>query len=132
MISESTGNIEVTSEVGVEIIDVASGEIVAAYKNTTTAGSGRPMEAKTQSIKKVAILAARSLANQTIETWQNASLNGHEFTIEIRNVKKKRSQERPVLNVLESLGSISSTTNPEPSTLLVKMQFKGLFVAVNG
>ena len=125
MISESTGNTEVTSEVGVEIIDVASGEIVAAYRNTTTAGSSRPMEAKTQSIKKVAILAARTLASQTIETWQNASLNGREFTIEIRNVKSKRSQERPVLNALESLGSISSTTNPESSTLLVKLQFKG-------
>lgn len=125
MISESTGNIEVTSEVGVEIIDVASGEIVAAYRNTATAASSRPMEAKSQSIKKAAVIAARILANQTIETWQNASLNGREFTIEFRNIKSKRSQERPILNVLESLGSITSSTNPETSILLVKLQFKG-------
>ena len=125
MISDSTGNTEVTSEVGVEIIDVASGEIVAAYRNTATAGSSRPKEAKSQSIKKVAVLAARTLASQTIETWQNAALNGREFTIEVRNIKSKRSQERPFLAVLESLGSISSSTNPEAKVLLVKLQFKG-------
>jgi hypothetical protein len=126
MISESTGNTEVTCEVGVEIIDVSTGDVVAAYRNTATAGSSRPMEAKAQSIKKIAVLAARTLANQTIETWQNASLNGKEYTVEIRNVKSKRSQERPILNVLEALGSISNTTNPESAVLLVKMQFKGL------
>jgi len=125
MISESTGNTEVTCEVGVEIIDVASGDIVAAYRNSATAGSSRPMEAKAQSIKKASILAARVLAKQTIETWQNAALNGKEYTVEVRNIKSKRAQERPILNVLESLGSISSTTNPGKEILLVKLQFKG-------
>lgn len=125
LISSSTGNTEVTSEIGVEIIDVGSGKIVAAYKNTATAGSRRPQEAKPQSIKKVAVLAARTLAGQTIETWQDASLNGREFEVEFRNIKSTRSQERPILNALEALGTLSSTSNTDKSTLLVKIRFKG-------
>lgn len=126
LVSKSNGNTEVTSEIGVEIIDVASGDIVAAYRNTVTAGSSRPKEARAQSIKKAAVLAARTLADQTLETWQNASLNGRDFTVEVRNIKSKRAQERPILAALESLGTISSNTNPEKTILLVKVQYKGM------
>ena len=124
-ISESTGNTEVTAQIGVQIIDVGSGDIVASYANTATASSGKPMEAKAQSIKKVAVLAARTLAGQTIDTWQDRSLNGRMYTIEVRKITSKRSQERPILNAIESLAQITASTNPEKDVLLVKVTYKG-------
>ena len=124
-VSASTGNTEVTAQIGVQIIDVGSGDIVASYANTSTASSSKPMEAKAQSIKKVAVLAARTLAGQTIDTWQDRSLNGRTYTIEIRKITSKRGQERPILNAIESLAQITASTNPEKDVLLVKVLFKG-------
>lgn len=125
VVSKSTGNTEVTAQIGVQIIDVGSGDIVASYANTATASSSKPMEANAQSIKKVAVLAARTLAGQTIDTWQDRSLNGRTYTIEVRKITSKRSQERPILNAIESLAQITASTNPQKDILLVKVMFKG-------
>lgn len=124
-ISESTGNTEVTAQIGVQIIDVGSGDIVASYANTATASSSKPMEAQVQAVKKAAVLAARTLAGQTIDTWQDRSLNGRTYTIEVRKITSKRSQERPILNAIESLAQITASTNPEKDVLLVKVMYKG-------
>lgn len=50
--NENTSNYVVTSKVGIEIIDVNSGDIVAVYSNTTNASSNSVENARVQSIKR--------------------------------------------------------------------------------
>ncbi len=124
-ISEATGNQEVKSQIGVEIIDVNSGDIVGSFTNTATASSSNGDEAKIQSIKKNAVLASRTLAAQTIEVWQKRSLNGRQYSIEIRNIKSQRSQKIPLVTAIQGLAQITNQSNPDSTTLLVKVLFKG-------
>lgn len=123
--SENTGNYEARTQIGVEIIDVNSGDIVAAYSNTAKASNKSEEEARTQSIKKVAILAARTLADQTITTWQERSLTGRQYAIEIRNITNIRRQKMPIMNAIESVAQVTSQTQPQKGVLLVNVLYKG-------
>ena len=124
-LSENTGNYEVRTQIGVEIIDVNSGDIVAAYSNTAKASNKSEEEAKCQSIKKLAVLAARTLADQTITTWQERSLSGRTYTIEIRNLTNIRRQKLPLMSAIESIGQITSQTQPQKGVLLLNVLYKG-------
>ena len=124
-ISESTGNHEVRSKVGIEIIDVNSGDIVSAYSNTTKASSRSREDADAQSIKSIAVLAARALAGQTLQTWEKRASTGQYFTIEVRNISNIRKQQRPLLKALESIASIRQHTNPSQNVLLMEVSYKG-------
>ena len=124
-VSEATGNQEVKTQIGVEIIDVNSGDIVGSFSNSATGSSSSADEARMQSIKKNAVLAARTLAAQTIDVWQKRSLNGRQFGIEVRNIKSIRSQQLPILAALKGVAQISSQSNPDKTTLLVRVMYKG-------
>ncbi|HBA88894.1 MAG TPA: hypothetical protein DCZ75_13200 [Geobacter sp.] len=124
-VSEATGNLEVKTQIGVEVIEVGSGDVVGSYTNTMTAASGNAGEARMQSIKKNAVLAARTLAGQTVDVWQKRSLNGRQYSIEVRNIRSVRSQQLPILSAIKGLAQITSQTNSDKSTLLVKVVFKG-------
>lgn len=124
-ISEATGNQLVKTQVGVEIIDVHSGDIVGSYTNTATATSSSIDEARMQAIKKIAVLAARTLAGQTIDVWQKRSLNGKQYSIEVRNVKSVRSQQLPILSAIKGIAQITGQSNANKTTLLVKVMYKG-------
>jgi hypothetical protein len=124
-VSEATGNQEVKTQIGVEIIDVNSGDVVGSFTNTATATSSNFDEAKMQSIKKNAVLASRTLAGQTIDVWQKRSLNGRQYSIEIRNVKSVRSQQLPILSAIKGIAQITNQANPDKATLLVKVMYKG-------
>ncbi|HOV91159.1 MAG TPA: flagellar assembly protein T N-terminal domain-containing protein [Syntrophorhabdaceae bacterium] len=124
-ISESTGKPVVRSKVGVEIIDVNSGDIVGVYSNTTNATSSSREEAEAQAIKKIAVLAAKTLAGQTVETWEKRSAVGQFYTIEVRNITNTRKQQRPLIKVIESVANIRQQTNPENKVLLIQVSFKG-------
>ena len=124
-VSEATGNPEVKTQIGVEIIDVNSGDIVGSFSNTATAASSNVDEARLQSIKKNAMLAARTLAGQTIDVWQKRSLNGRQYAVEIRNIKSVRSQQLPILSAIKGLAQITNQSNSDKKTLLVKVMFKG-------
>jgi len=123
--SETTGNQEVTARLGIEIIDVNSGDIVASYSNTAKTSNKSEEEAKIQSIKKISILAARTLADQTITTWQERSLTGREYSVEFRNITSIRGQKMPVMKAVESVAKIKSQTSPQPTILLLHVLFKG-------
>jgi hypothetical protein len=123
--SDATNNQEVTAKIGVEIIDVNSGDVVASYSNTAKSSNRSDEEAKVQAIKKIGVLAARTLADQTISTWQERSLSGREYTIEIRNLTSMRKQKIPVMNAVESLAKIKSQTSPQANVLLLNVLFKG-------
>lgn len=124
-LNENTGSYVVTSKLGVEIIDVNSGDIVASYSNTASASSSSQENARAQSIKKVAVLAARTMASQTIDKWQDRANNGMKFTIEVRNVKSARGQKMPFLKALKAVAQITSQTSPKENTLLLDVMYKG-------
>jgi len=124
-VSEATGNQEVKTQIGVEIIDVNSGDVVGSFTNTATATSSNVDEAKMQSIKKNAVLAARTLAGQTIDVWQKRSLNGRQYSVEVRNIKSVRSQQSPIIAALKGMAQIKNQTNSDKTTLLVTVLYKG-------
>lgn len=123
--SDNTGNYEVTAQVGVEIIDVNSGDVVSSYSNTATATTKSEANAKAQAIKKVAVLAARTLADQTITTWQERSLSGRQYSIEIKNITSMRKQKKPIMDAIESIAQITGQSSPQDGTLLVQVTYKG-------
>ncbi|MFN4149644.1 MAG: hypothetical protein ACK4IX_01775 [Candidatus Sericytochromatia bacterium] len=123
--NENTASYVVTSKVGVEIIDVNSGDIVSSYSNTASASSSSQENAKNQSIKKIAILGAKTLASQTLDKWQDRSNNGMKYTIEIRNITSARSQKIPFMKALKNIVQVTSQTSPEQSILLLDVMYKG-------
>jgi hypothetical protein len=115
-----------TVKIGVEIIDVNSSNIVASYSNTQTALNSNPSLAKSQGIKKCAVLAARTLASQTLTTWQRTAETGSRFSVEFRGVTSVRSQQRPIVTAIEEIGAqMQSVTTPEQGNLLVQCIYKG-------
>ena len=123
--SSATGQVEVTGKIGTEIIDVNSGDVVAAYSNTVTVSNSSVDKAKAQLIKKASVVAARTLASQTLQTWQERAEKGRQYTVEIRNMTKARSQKMPFEKALKTIASISSQTSPEKGVQTYTVLFKG-------
>ena len=123
--SAATGQPEITAKIGTEIIDVNSGEVVASYSNTVTATNTNIDKDKAQVIKKAAIAAAKTLASQSLQTLEKRAEKGRQYTIEIRNIKKARSQKIPIEKALKSIGSISSQTSPSAGVQDYTVLYKG-------
>lgn len=123
--SAATGQLEVTGKIGTEIIDVNSGDVVASYSNTVTVSNSNIDKAKAQLIKKAAVVAARTLASQTLQTWQERSEKGRQYTVEIRNMTKARSQKIPFEKAVKSIASISSQTSPAAGVQTYTLVYKG-------
>ena len=123
--SAATGQIEVTGKIGTEIIDVNSGDVVASYSNTVTVSNSNVDKAKAQLIKKASVVAARTLASQTLQTWQERAEKGRQYTVEIRNMTKARSQKLPFEKALKSIASISSQTSPAKGVQTYTLLYKG-------
>jgi hypothetical protein len=81
VVSEATGNQEAKTQIGVEILDVTTGDIVGSFSNNASASSSNADEARMLSIKKNALLAARTLAARTIGVWQKSSPNGRQVLL---------------------------------------------------
>lgn len=123
--SAATGQPEITAKIGTEIIDVNSGDIVASYSNTVTASNSNIDKAKSQVVKKAAVVAARTLASQTLQTWQERAENGRQYTVEVRNMTKARSQKLPFEKALKSIAKISSQTSPKTGVQTYQLLYKG-------
>ncbi len=123
--SDSTGNYEASVQVGVEIIDVNSGDIIGSYSNTASSSNNDANTAKSQAIKKVAIIAAKSLAGQTIDKWQDRSLNGKQFVLELTNITNIRKQKLIFIKAVESVAQVTSQTSPAQGILLLHVLYKG-------
>ncbi|MDY6330309.1 MAG: hypothetical protein SPL52_02280 [Fibrobacter sp.] len=123
--SAATGQPEITAKIGTEIIDVNSGDVVASYSNTVTASNSNIDKAKSQVIKKAAVVAARTLASQTLQTWQERAESGRQYTVEIRNMTKARSQKIPFEKALKSIAKISSQTSPKTGVQTYQVLYKG-------
>lgn len=122
---ENTGNYTAISKLGVEIIDVNSGQIIASYSNTASASSSSDQKAKAQVIKKIAVVGAKTLSSQTINKWQEVALNGQKYTVELRNFSSARSQKIPFLNAVKGVSEINSQTSPNKTTLSLDVTYKG-------
>ncbi len=115
-----------TVALGVEIIDVNSGQIVASYSNTASAINTSADEAIVQAINKVAILGARTLADQTVVTWNETATLGATYTIILENFTSIRSQQRPFMLAVEEVASqVVNTTSPDETTLLMRIMYTG-------
>jgi hypothetical protein len=123
--SAATGQPEITAKIGTEIIDVNSGDVVASYSNTVTASNSNIDKAKSQVIKKAAVVAARTLASQTLQTWQERAESGRQYTVEVRNMTKARSQKIPFEKALKSIAKISSQTSPKTGVQTYQVLYKG-------
>lgn len=123
--NSATGQPEITAKIGSEIIDVNSGDVVASYSNTVTATSSNIDKAKAQVIKKAAVVAAKTLASQTLQTWQERAEKGRQYTVEIRNMTKARSQKLPFEKALKAIASISSQTSPATGVQTYTVLYKG-------
>ena len=123
--SAATGQPEITAKIGAEIIDVNSGDVVASYSNTVTASNSNIDKAKSQVIKKAAVVAARTLASQTLQTWQERAESGRQYTVEVRNMTKARSQKIPFEKALKSIAKISSQTSPKTGVQTYQVLYKG-------
>jgi TolB-like protein len=124
--SKETGNFEITAQIGVEIVDVNSGDVVSSYSNTATAASKSAPNARVQAIKKVAIISARNLAEQTINTWKVRSESGRQYVIEINNIFNARRQKRAIMDVMAEINAdVLSHTEPKLNTMLLRLSYKG-------
>lgn len=123
--SSSSSRQDVTAEINVEIIDVGSGDTVGSYSNTVTAADTSELTSEAQAIKKAAILAARTMADQVLKKWQERALSGRSYTIEIRNIKSARSQRMPLITMISSLATIRSQTSPQPTVLSLDVLYQG-------
>ena len=117
--------IKASLQIGVEIIDVNSGEVVAAFSNGVHTVATSMEVARNGGINKAAVVAARTLSEQVMEAWINAADNGAQFTVELRKMKSARSQKIPFEKALKSVVTINSQTQPKKDVVTYAVTFKG-------
>ena len=117
--------IKASLQVGVEVIDVNSGEVVAAFSNAVHTVATSVEVARNGCINKAAIVAASTLSEQVMDAWINAADNGSQFTVELRKMKSARSQKIPFEKALKSVVSINSQTQPQKDVVTYAVTFKG-------
>ena len=117
--------IKASLQIGVEIVDVNSGEVVAAFSNGVHAVATSMEVARNGGINKAAVVAARTLSEQVMEAWINAADNGSQFTVELRKMKSARSQKIPFEKALKSVVTINSQTQPAKDVVTYAVTFKG-------
>ena len=117
--------IKASLQVGVEVIDVNSGEVVAAFSNAVHTVATSVEVARNGGINKAAVVAASTLSEQVMDAWINAADNGSQFTVELRKMKSARSQKIPFEKALKSVVSINSQTQPQKDVVTYAVTFKG-------
>lgn len=117
--------IKASLQIGVEVIDVNSGEVVAAFSNGVHTVASSVEVARNGGINKAAVVAARTLSEQVLESWVNAADNGAQFTVELRKMKSARSQKIPFEKALKSVVTINSQTQPAKDVVTYAVTFKG-------
>ena len=117
--------IKASLQIGVEVIDVNSGEVIAAFSNAVHTVATSAEVARNGGINKAAVVAARTLSEQVMEAWINAADNGAQFTVELRNMKSARSQKIPFEKALKSVVTINSQTQPKKDIVTYAVTFKG-------
>ena len=122
----ATGNkVKASLQIGVEVINVNSGEIVASFSNAVHTVAASMEVARNGGINKAAVVAARNLSEQVMEAWINAADNGSQYIVELRNMKSARSQKMPFEKALKGVATLSSQTQPQKDIVTYTVVFKG-------
>ena len=122
----ASGNkVKASLQIGVEVINVNSGEIVASFSNAVHTVASTMEVARNGGINKAAVVAARTLSEQVMEAWINAADNGSQYTVELRNMKSARSQRMPFEKALKGIATLSSQTQPQKDVVTYSVVFKG-------
>ena len=122
----ASGNkIKASLQIGVEVVNVNSGEIVATFSNAVHTVASTMEVARNGGINKAAVVAARNLSEQVLEAWISAADNGSQYTVELRNMKSARSQKIPFEKALKTVVSINSQTQPKKDVVTYAVTFKG-------
>lgn len=119
------GKIKASLQIGVEVIDVNSGEVIAAFSNAIHTVATSAEVARNGGINKAAVVAARTLSEQVMDAWINAADNGSQFTVELRKMKSARSQKIPFEKALKTVVTINSQTQPAKDVVTYAVTFKG-------
>ena len=117
--------IKASLQIGVEVIDVNSGEVIAAFSNGVHTVATSKEVARNGGINKAAVIAARTLSEQVMEAWINAADNGSQFVVELRKMKSARSQKIPFEKALKGVVTINSQTQPAKDVVTYSVTFKG-------
>ena len=117
--------IKASLQIGVEVIDVNSGEVIAAFSNGVHAVAANQETARNGGINKAAVIAARTLSEQVMDAWINAADNGSQFVVELRKMKSARSQKIPFEKALKGVVTINSQTQPAKDVVTYSVTFKG-------
>jgi len=117
--------IKAAIQIGVEVIDVNSGEVIAAFSNGVQSVAATQELARNGGINKAAVIAARSLSEQVLEAWINAADNGSQFTVELRKMKSARSQKVPFEKALKGIATVNSQAQPAKDVMTYNVTYKG-------
>jgi hypothetical protein len=124
-IDPATGAYKWTGTISGEIIDAATGELVASYSKTVI----KKFPNKTQGLSALmhsgAENAARVLAKQTLETWQQYAGSGRVYNIFVSGYKNYK-QKRAVKKALDKFCEIRGQTEDRKKKILsIDVIFKG-------
>ena len=117
--------IKAAIQIGVEVIDVNSGEVIAAFSNGVQSVAATQELARNGGINKAAVIAARSLSEQVLEAWINAADNGSQFIVELRKMKSARSQKVPFEKALKGIATVNSQAQPAKDVMTYNVTYKG-------
>ena len=122
----ASGNkIKASLQIGVEVVNVNSGEIVATFSNAVHTVASTMEVARNGGINKAAVVAARTLSEQVLEAWISAADNGSQYTVELRNMKSARSQRMPFEKALKGIATLNSQSQPQKDIVTYAVTFRG-------
>lgn len=121
----ATGAYKWTGTISVEMIDAATGELVASYSKTVM----KKFPNKTQGLSALmhsgAENASRALAKQTLETWQQYAGSGRMYNIFVSGYKSYK-QKRVIKKALDKFVEIRGQTEDRKKKILsFDVIFKG-------
>lgn len=121
----ATGAYKWTGTISVEMIDAATGELVASYSKTVM----KKFPNKTQGLSALmhsgAENASRALAKQTLETWQQYAGSGRVYNIFVSGYKSYK-QKRAIKKALDKFVEIRGQTEDRKKKILsFDVIFKG-------
>lgn len=124
-IDSATGTYKWSGTISSEIIDASTSEIVASYSKTIIKKFPDKVQGLSALIHSGTDNAAKMLAKQTLETWQQYAGSGRVYRVVVSGYKNFK-QKRAVKKALDRFAEIrGQSENKENKTLVFDIIFKG-------
>jgi hypothetical protein len=125
-VDAATGAYKWSGTVSGEIIDAGTGEVVASYSNTVVKLFPDKTQGLSALMHSAAKNAAKTLAKQTLETWQQYAGSGRVYNIIVKNVTSCRKQGRVIRKIIDKACEIrNSYCDREKQVWAADVIFKG-------